>query len=246
MKHLLGLPICVVAFLAATGSASAQSSEPLEPLVATVFGTFGLQGDLGGAVNSSGVGVLSGLRAEIDANTWGERYDTALSIRIGGAYNLTTRSQVFADITWDQAEADTADAGLIGGQPLQVKFSDYQGWGVAAGYRYYLPIDATLKPFVAVATGLQRLQEITVSLTGPSFNAADVPFYDDSWVLGWRIGGGFVFDINQRISWLTTLDIKYSGPLSDQSGIGTVGFERINDVGNRWTVPVMTGIGFKF
>jgi hypothetical protein len=34
--------------------------------------------------------------------------------------------------------------------------------------------------------------------------------------------------------------------LSDQSGIGTVGFERINDVGNRWTLPVMGGVYVKF
>ena len=53
-------------------------------------------------------------------------------------------------------------------------------------------------------------------------------------------------DINERFGWQVTLDIKYSGVLSDQSGIGTVGFERVNDVGNRWTLPILVGAFVKF
>jgi hypothetical protein len=196
MTSALRSVLCALALIASATAVSAQSTEPLEPLTGTVWGTLGFQGDVAGAVNTSGVGLVSARRAEIDANTWGERYDTALSFSVGTAFNVTTRSQVFADLTWDQAE--------------------------------------------------ERLQGITVSLSGPSFTAADVPFYDDSWILGGRVGGGFLIDLNARINWLTTIDIKYSGPLSDQSGIGTVGFERINNKGNRWTLPVMTGIGFKF
>ena len=73
-----------------------------------------------------------------------------------------------------------------------------------------------------------------------------MPFYDDSWVLGWRIGTGVLVDINERFGWQVTIDLKYSGVLSDQSGIGTVGFERINNAGNRMTLPIMGGVYVKF
>ena len=39
---------------------------------------------------------------------------------------------------------------------------------------------------------------------------------------------------------------EYAGGISDQSGIGTVGFERINDAGNRWSVPILAGVYVKF
>jgi hypothetical protein len=246
MTTIVRLILSIVALAFLSTGASAQSNEPLEAGHAIAWGSMGFQGDLGGAVNSSGIGVVNGLRAEINANAWAERYDTALIFRIGGAYNITTRSQVIAAMTWDQAEADTTEIGLIAGQPLDGKFSDYQGWGIDFGYRYFFPTSFKAKPFVGGSIGFQRLQDITLSLSSPVYNATDIPFYDDSWVSGWRASTGVLVDINERFGWQFTLDVKYSGVLSDQAGIGIVGFERINDVGNRWTVPIMGGVFVKF
>jgi hypothetical protein len=246
MESVLRLALLSAPVLLAATTAFAQAPDPILEGRGMVWGSLGFQGDLGGAVNTSGIGVVSGLRAEIDANTWAERYDAALVFRIGGAYNLTPRSQVFAAITWEQSESDTTTVGLIGGQPLQAKFGDYQGTAIDAGYRHFFRTDYEAKPFVSGSIGFQRLQDITISLSSVPFTAADVPFYDDSWVSSWRLGTGFLMDINERLGWQVTLDIKYSGVLSDQSGIGTVGFERINDVGNRWTLPIMVGAYLKF
>jgi hypothetical protein len=246
MTSIVRLSALTAALALMSTTAFAQSSEPLEARHGMFWGSLGLQGDLGGAVNSSGIGVVNGLRAEIDTNTWAERYDTALIFRIGGAYNITTRSQVFASLTWDQSEADATEIGLIGGQALEGKFSDYQGWGIDFGYRYFFVTGYKAKPFVGGSLGFQRLQDITLSLSSPVYNADEIPFYDDSWVSGWRASTGLLMDINERLGWQVTIDIKYSGVLSDQSGIGTVGFERINDVGNRWTVPIMGGVYVKF
>jgi hypothetical protein len=227
-------------------SSAAEAQPTLEQGRGMAWGSLGFQGDLAGSLNSSGIGTI-GLRiAEIDANTWAERYDAALIFRVGGAYNLTDRSQVFAAVGWEQSEADTAVAGLVGGQPLEVKFSDYQGWGIDAGYRYFWPTDIKMKPFVSGSLGFQRIQDITISLSSVGFRQDEVPFYDDSWVTQWRIGAGFLWDITERFGWQVTLDIKYAGVLSDQSGIGTVGFERINDKGNRLTLPILVGAYAKF
>lgn len=243
--RILTVWVLAMMMLGATTS-FAQSDGPLVQGGGMAWGSLGFQGDLGGAVNSSGIGVVNGLRAEIDTNTWAERYDAALIFRIGGAYNLTSNSQLFGTITWEQSEADTTDVGLIGGQPLQAKFSDYQGTGFDAGYRFFFAVESRLQPFVGASIGFQRLQDITISLSSPVFNAPDVPFYDDSWVAGWRVGTGVLMDINDRLGWQVTLDLRYSGVLSDQSGIGTIGFERINDVGNRWTLPILGGVYVKF
>ncbi len=247
MKSLVRLALITAVVLPLMETTSvAQTSEPVLTGRGLIWGSLGFQGDLGGAVNTSGIGVISGLRAEIDANTWAERYDTALVFRIGGAYNVTSQSQVFAAVTWEQSEADTTDIGLIGGLPLQGKFSDYQGTGIDAGYRYFFNTDYKAKPFVSGSIGFQRLQDISLSLSSAPFTRADIPFYDDSWVASWRLGTGILMDINERFGWQVTLDIKYSGVLSDQSGIGTVGFERVNDVGNRWTLPILVGAFVKF
>jgi hypothetical protein len=230
----------------AHASLAQDPDPPLERGRGLAWGSLGLQGDLGGAVNTSGIGVVNGARAEIDTNTWAERYDAALIFRFGGAYNLTSTSQLFGAITWEQSEADATEVGLIGGRELVAKFSDYQGWAIDGGYRYFFTTEYAGKPFVSFSIGFQRLQDITIDLSSPIANFTNVPFYDDSWVAGWRAGVGFLRDINERLGWQVTLDLKYSGVLSDQSGIGTVGFERINNVGNRWTLPIMAGAYVKF
>jgi hypothetical protein len=220
--------------------------EPLRKGHGLLWGSFGFQGDLGGAVNVSGVGTVNGQRAEIDTSTWSERYDAALIVRLGGAYNITSRSQVFGAVSWEQSEADSAVVGLIGGRELTAKFSDYQGWAIDGGYRWVFRTDYVAKPFVSASIGFQRIQDITLDLSSSTFNATDVPFYDDSWVAAWRFGTGILYDLNDRVGWQVTIDLKYSGVLSDQSGIGTLGFERINNAGNRWTLPVMAGVYVKF
>jgi len=246
LKTLVRVLIITAATLSVHTTASAQSADPLVAGHGMAWGSLGFQGDLSGAVNSSGVGVVTGLRAEINANTWSERYDAALIFRIGGAYNLTRRSQVFGAMTWEQSEADTADVGLIGGLPLQAKFSDYQGWGIDVGYRHFFVTEYKAAPFISGSFGFSRLQDITIGLSSPTLNVSDVPFYDDSWVAGWRVGTGILYDLGDRFGVQVTLDLKYSGVLSDQSGIGTLGFERVNDVGNRWTLPILAGAYVKF
>ena len=64
--------------------------------------------------------------------------------------------------------------------------------------------------------------------------------------MSWRVGTGFLWNINDRLGAIVSLDLKYNGVLSDRAGIGTVGFERINDTGNRWTLPLLGGVYVKF
>jgi hypothetical protein len=247
MKHTrFWCPLAAGVLLGIASPAQAQSPTSLEAGGGMVWGSIGFQADLGGNVNSPGVGVVNGQRAEINANTWAERYDSALLFRIGGAYNLDYRSQIFGTLSWEQAEADPAVAGLIGGRDLEVTFTDYQGWGLDGGYRFFFDAGLPIMPFLSASLGFQRVQEITITMIATPFAAREVPFYADSWVTQWRVGTGFIGDFNRHFGWQATLDIKYSGVLSDDAGIGTLGFERINNVANRWTMPFMGGIYVKF
>ena len=240
------IPVAIGLLFVLTASAHGQTQ--LEIGGGMVWGSIGFQADMGGMVNSSGVGTMAGQRAEINANTWAERYDSALLFRVGGAFNLDTQSQLFGTLSWEQAEADPAVAGLIGNRPLELTFTDYQSWGFDGGYRYFFDAGLPIMPFLSFSLGFQRVQEITLTMlaTGPTFAARDVPFYDASWVTQWRVGTGFIGDFNRHFGWQATLDIKYSGVLSDSAGIGTLGMERINNVANRWTMPLMGGIYVKF
>jgi hypothetical protein len=238
---------CLLVVLLATTPAMAQSAAPLRERGVMVWGSIGFQGDFGGSVNSSGIGTLNGRRAELDANTWGERYDPGFILRFGGAYNLTEYSQITGTIGWEQAEADEADAGLLAGVPIEVTFSDYQAWGFDVGYRRFLATEFNARPFVGAAIGFQNVDAITMNMRSTAgLLVNDLPFYDDSWVVQWRIGTGLLWDINDRFGAQVTVDLKYSGVLSDQSGIGSLGFERINDQGNRFTFPVLVGAFVKF
>ena len=239
--------VCMCLAFGAAAGAQTQGSGPLDEGAVIIWGALGFQLDFGGNVNSSGVGVLNGRRAELDANTWGERYDPGLVFRVGGAYNLTSDSQLTAAFGWEQAESDVAEAGLLAGLPIDVGFSDYQAWGFDVGYRYFLATDYAARPFVGSALGFQHVDAITVTMTSPAgLSVTALPFYDDSWVVQWRVGTGLMWDISDRFGALVTIDIRYSGVLSDVSGIGSLGFDRINDQGNRWTFPIMAGAFVKF
>jgi hypothetical protein len=249
MKSSLSALILTLSLTLTGTAAFGQSTEPPPPLKAgggMAWASLGFQGDLGGAVTSSGIGVVNGLRAEINTNTWGERYDSALIFRFGGAVNVTDLSQIFGTFTWDQGEADLAPVGLVAGQTLNAKFTDYQGWGIDAGYRFFPDLGGAVKPFVSGSIGFQRIEAITVDFASPRFNATAVPLYDDSWVAVWQIGTGFLVEFNPHVGLQVTADIKHAGILSDQAGLGTLGFERINDVGSRWTLPVLMGIYVAF
>jgi hypothetical protein len=249
MIHLTSASLvsCLFITMLTAAPAMAQSPAPLREGGAMVWASLGFQGDLGGSVNRSGIGTVNGRPAELDANTWGERYDPGFIFRVGGAYNLTENSQITGTVGWEQAEADETEAGLQAGLPIRVKFSDYQSWGFDVGYRRFLATQFKARPFVGAAIGFQSVDAITMNLHSSAGLAVDdLPFYDDSWVARWRIGTGLLWDISERFGAQVTVDLKYSGVLSDQSGIGSVGFERINDQGNRFTFPVLVGAFVKF
>lgn len=238
-----------LAVLVGAAPAFAQSSEPpLNSGGGQAWASLGFQGDLAGSLNSSGVGLVNGQRAEINRNTWSERYDAALIFRFGGAYNIDGHQQVFGALGWEQSEADTATVGLIGGLPLDAKFRDYQGWGFDVGYRFFFNTPyVSARPFVGASVGWQHVKPIDANFSSVNGVVAnDVPIYDDSWVPMLRVGGGIQWDINKHWGIQATLDIKYTGPLNDISGLGTLGFDRINDTGNRVTLPLMGGAFVKF
>jgi hypothetical protein len=238
----------IAAFLVGAQPASAQGTTGLETGRFGAWVAIGFQGDLGGSLNRSGTGLIDGFIGEINANTWGERYDAGLLVRYGFTYDLTDTVQVTLSGHWEQAEADDTEVGLLGGRPLSAAFDDYQGWGLDFGGRHFFATTAKAKPFVGISLGVQRIQEIGATLSAPDVNFIEdnVPFYDDSWVTQWRFGTGFLWSFTERLGLQVALDLKYSGVLSDQAGLGTLGFDRINDTGNRWTLPLTGGVYFKF
>lgn len=248
MRGIARLALFSVMALGASAPAFAQATTGMENKQVVLWGTIGFQGDVGGSVNSSGLGIVGGLPGEINLNTWGERYDSSLIVRAGGGYNLTAFDMITVQTHWEQAEADRAKIGLLGGQDLYGTFSDQQGWGIDFGYRRTFATTTAIKPFFAGSFGTQRTQEIVASFEALALGAviANVPFYDDSWVSTWRIGGGFLWDFHPMVGLQVSLDFKYSGVMSDAAGLGQVGFERINDTGNRWTTPLLGGFYVKF
>lgn len=247
MTYVYPTRLCLAALITIGIAKPAVAQTILSPGGGMVWGSLGFQLDLGGSVNSSGIGQIGTQRAEINTNTWGERYDSPLLLRFGGAYNLDDRSQIFGAIGWEQAaEVDPTAAGFIGGRQLEVSFTDYQAWDIDAGYRYFIDIGRNAMPFLSVSIGFQRLDAIMISLSAPPFQVNELPFYAESWVAQWRVGTGIIAEVNEHFGLQATLDLKYSGVLKDEAGIGIVGFERINNVGNRWSLPVMGGVFLKF
>ena len=75
---------------------------------------------------------------------------------------------------------------------------------------------------------------------------SDVPFYDSSTVGVFGADLGFSYDVSPSVALGIEAGLRYQTGLSDFEGLAGTGLEPINDVGSRWSVPVLATLTFRF
>jgi hypothetical protein len=184
-------------------------------------------------------------------------------------------SEKFDAVTFNQAaqwgntlvsesgsDLDTTDV-IVDGE-----FDDYSAWGLEGGYRYFYNavsfknLPGTLHPFGSVAIGFKMVDDIDLDLT---FNGAaidsdltGIKYYDDSLTATGGLIVGFRYDISPGIALGFETGIRYEGDLGEDdarisqatersSGAATTTtFAKVNDNGDRWSIPVRAGLNIRF
>lgn len=275
MKYkVLAAALIGVAALHAT-NARAQSAEvrsmpqagkfSITPDLGTDFnigGKFveGASQSFGAAGTISGVSISA--TATITAKDQGfeDVYDQPL---IGGVkvnYGLTNDSEVFGGLRLVHAGGKDFDAfsinaavtvgstAVAANATFKGHFSEYNEQALDFGYRKFFNIDQPFKPYVAGSGALRHVNAIDFAYSYAGTQIDKFKFFGESWTLGAGLDVGFRYDIQPGMALGFETGLRYDHDLSgDDSDLADAGnLKKVNDAGNRWSIPVKASLTIQF
>ena len=204
--------------------------------------------ELSGNVHDGGSGTVLALPTKVEVRSYSEVYNPGFRGQASIGYGVGPRSEVFLRGSYYKMGADTLQVGTVAGLALNADFADYKEWGTELGYRYYFEADQPFKPYLAAVAGLRFVSELPATFSVPAAGVVlnDVPFYDSSTVGVFGADLGFSYDVSKSVGLGIEAGIRYQTGMSDLEGLAGTGLEKINDVGSRWSVPVLATVTFRF
>jgi hypothetical protein len=242
MKRMVAAVVAAGAL--ASGSASAQGIEGRWSL--------GFSGgtdlELGGDVHDGGSGTVLALPTNVEARSFGDVYDPSFRGQLEIGYGISPKSEVFLRGTYYKMEASTLQVGTVAGLALNADFAEYKEWGGELGYRYYFQAEKPFKVYVGALAGLRFVSELPSTFSVPAAGVVltDVPFYDSSTVGVFGADLGVSYDLSEQFSFGLETGPRYQTGLSDLEGLAGTGLEPINDVGSRWSMPIVATLRLRF
>lgn len=247
MKRMV-FGIVAAALLLSPLAAQAQDDSVKGKFSVTLRG--GLETTVNGDLHEGGRGTVLGLATSVDAKTFNDVYGGFGMLRVGGGvgFGLTDNLEVIGNVSYARGSADVLQVGTVGGLVLNAEFEDYEDLTVEGGLRLHVPTTGPLDPYVNVVAGVRRVSAIPATFTVPaaSVTLADTPFYDDSTVPVFGGDVGVAFKLSPNVSLGGEVGLRWQGALTDIEGLRGTGLENLNDVGQRWSVPVSAVLSFRF
>ena len=206
-----------------------------------------------GPLNPALAGVSAELR--IQARSFDEIYGEATQITLEGAYGLGSTREAFFAVGRTQADEGQVQVGgafvpaLSQTLPVLGRFDEFTATSVEAGVRQYFGGEGALQPYVAGRVGAAFTDEIRATFTIPAAAIAlnNVAFYDETtaFLIGADVGVSYA--VAEGVSIGAEVGLRYTTGLEDNdSAIGGLGLARINDEGDRLSVPVLVRARFAF
>jgi hypothetical protein len=208
----------------------------------------GVDAEISGDVHDAGTGTVLGLPTAVQAKSFGDVYKTTPNLQVSLGYGVWKWGEILGIFTYAKTSAEELQVGDVAGLPLFALFDDYQEFGLELGYRHFFIVDSVFKPYASVAGGIKFIDAINARLSVPAAAVVleDVNFYDSSTVIAFGANAGFRFDLNSNLSLGVEGGIHYQGKPSQLEGLAGTGLENLNDVGDRWTSPVLAHAIIRF
>jgi opacity protein-like surface antigen len=205
--------------------------------------------------------VLLGLPAgslpvDVDAKSFDDVYSSFEEIAFEASYAAGEKLTYTLGISWLSSEDGNLRVGTVAGTlPLNGSFSSYEDFQVYAGLRYNFRVTERWNPYVAARLGYTWVDEITASFAVPGtpFNApyqaalTNAKFYDASTVWTYGLLVGVEYNFNARASLALETGYLAQGRLDDNDSVlGLLGLNALNDEGALSYVPVRLSLNFRF
>ncbi len=205
--------------------------------------------------------VLLGLPAgslpvDVDAKSFDDVYGDFTELGLEAAYAASENLSYTIGLGWLSADEGVLRVGTVAGAlPLNGRFSDYQDFQVYAGVRYNFRITERWNPYVGAQLGYKRVDEITASFSVPNtpFNApyqdalTNAKFYNASNVWTYGVTIGVEYKLTDKATVALETGYLAQGSLDDNDSIvGLLGLNALNDEGDLSYVPLRLSLNFSF
>ena len=249
LTSLRGL-IVVIPFvlLGTTSIARAQSSSAPERPWNVEFG-MGWDNGITGNINSSGIGSINNQVVVITRNSYNDVYGAGLHLRFGGGYLFKPNTEARVTFTFQSLDADyVVRMGDYGASNLYAQYSDYQTFGIDFGLRRYGDISPKVRAYGEGTIGLGFVDKIDATLVAPGANLVGQAndLYDQTTAFTFGVNVGVLVQSNPRMGFFAQMGVRRVSGLSEVDDLVGTGLDSINDKSQRWTLPIIGGIQFRF
>lgn len=232
---------------AGVAAAPAASAAGVEGRWALTF-KGGADVQVSGDVHTGGRGTVLTLPTTVEARSYKDVYGTPFRFEGELGYGVSSNVEVFGRVGYAKKAADELSVGNVAGLDLRAQFADYKEWSFGAGLRYYFNAESSVRPYLAASGGLRSVSAIPSTFSVPAAGVVlrDTPFYDKSTVATFGGDLGVRIDLSDAVALGLETGLHYQGDLKDIEGLAGTGLEPINDVGSRWSLPVLATLSFRF
>jgi hypothetical protein len=199
--------------------------------------------------------TTTGVPIDLTETSYDDVYGRLGLIKIGVGYLMTPRIEAVVNFVYSNSSASfestqIGTAGTTGQIPLNVHFTNYRYVGVEGGQRFLFP-RGRVTPFAGYLVGLNRNQDIRGTFVGvpvsstPGLADQDGKFFERSWAFSLGPSGGVLIHAGQ-LDIVAETQLRFLGGLSDVDWLVEEGLRDINSESERWSVPFLAGVRFKF
>jgi opacity protein-like surface antigen len=205
--------------------------------------------------------VLLGLPAgslpvDVGAKSFDDVYSKFEEIAFEASYAAGENLAYILGVSWLSSNEGNLTVGTVAGTlPLNGRFSEYEDFQIYAGLRYNFRVTERWNPYVTAQLGYTQVDEITASFSVPGtpFNApyqaalTNAKFYDATnlWTYGLLVGMEYKFNDRASLA-LETGYFRQGGLKDNDSVLGLLGLNALNDEGKLSYLPVRLSLSFRF
>jgi hypothetical protein len=233
--------------LGTTSIARAQSNAPDRPWSAEV--AIGWDNGITGNINSSGIGSINNQVVVITRNSYNDVYGAGLHLRFGGGYLFKPDTEARVTFTFQSLDADyVVPMGDYGASNLYAQYTDYQTFGIDFGLRRYADLRPKVRAYGEATIGLGFVDKTDVTLVAPGANLVGqaTDFYDQTTAFTFGVAVGMLVQTNERMGFFGQLGVRRVSGLAEVDDLVGTGLDTINDKSQRWTLPFIGGVQFRF
>ena len=222
----------------------------------SVYTLYGVDNSFTGKMIEAAAGrTTTGVPINLEETTYDEVYGRLGMLKIGVGYLMTPRIEAVANFVYSNSSAnfEATEIGTAGTSPqipLQVNFTNYRYVGVEVGQRFLFP-RGRVTPFAGWLVGLNRNQDIRGTFVGvpvnatPGLAAQDGKFFERSWAFSLGPTGGVLINAGP-LDVIAETQLRFLGGLSDVDWLVEEGLRDVNGQSERWSVPLLAGVRFRF